>query len=201
MNDVNVLHRSSILEDFVNGKFPNIAFQVNGNNYNTPYWLAGGIYPSWAVFVKTISDPQGRAKQLFSKLQESYRKDVERAFGVLQQRFHIVRHPSRYWKHEKMSDIMTTCVILHMIVEHERLLHGIFQGQNSQNYMEVNNDNLAEQGNGFVLLQRLPSSEPYPGSLAFLLAKTKSLRSSTTHQQLRNDLVEHVWNSYSCRQI
>jgi hypothetical protein len=53
------------------------------------YYLADDIYPDWATFVKTIQEPQGNKKKYFATAQES-RKDVERAFGVLQSRFAIV---------------------------------------------------------------------------------------------------------------
>lgn len=55
------------------------------------YYLADGMYPQWATIVQTISSPQGAKKQHFSKMQESVRKDVEQAFGVLQARFAIVK--------------------------------------------------------------------------------------------------------------
>ena len=45
-------------------------------------------------FFNTIPHPQGEKRKLFSKYQESQRKDVERAFGVLQARFAIVRGPA-----------------------------------------------------------------------------------------------------------
>ena len=49
------------------------------------------------------------------------RKDVERAFGVLQARFAIVYGPTRLFYSEMLQDIMKACVILHnMIVEDER---------------------------------------------------------------------------------
>lgn len=58
------------------------------------YYLANGIDPLWSTFVKTIHVPQGNKRIfifiLFAKTQESTRKDVERAFGVLQARFVIV---------------------------------------------------------------------------------------------------------------
>ncbi|XP_042426015.1 uncharacterized protein LOC122013865 [Zingiber officinale] len=63
----------------------------------------------------------GRKRQLFASAQESTRKDVERAFGVLQARFAIVRGPARYFCQSELKDIMMACIILHnMIVEDER---------------------------------------------------------------------------------
>ena len=47
--------------------------------------LADGIY--WATLVKSITLPMGNKRQYFARAQESARKDVERAFGVLQSRF------------------------------------------------------------------------------------------------------------------
>ena len=61
--------------------------------------------------------------QHFALRQESCCKDVERAFGVLQARFEIMKRPPRYWSIDNMATIMTACIILHiMIVEDEREL-------------------------------------------------------------------------------
>uniref|UniRef100_A0A0D3DWM2 Zinc finger GRF-type domain-containing protein n=1 Tax=Brassica oleracea var. oleracea TaxID=109376 RepID=A0A0D3DWM2_BRAOL len=55
------------------------------------------------------------------EIQESAQKDVERAFGVLQARFAIVKNPVRTLNKEKIGKIMRACIILHnMIVENER---------------------------------------------------------------------------------
>ena len=61
------------------------------------YYLADGIYPTYSTFVKTIRNPVLSAKKYFAKKQESARKDVERAFGIIQDQFAIVRHPSLSW--------------------------------------------------------------------------------------------------------
>ena len=58
------------------------------------YYLADDIYPKWVIFVKTIPSLQGQKRKLFAIAEEAYRKDVERAFGVLQARFAIVRGPA-----------------------------------------------------------------------------------------------------------
>ena len=84
------------------------------------YYLVDGIYHPWSTFVKIIPSPQGQKKGHFSKKQEEAMKDVERAFGVLQSRFAIVRGPTRFFQIKTLKDIMMACIILHnMIIEDE----------------------------------------------------------------------------------
>ncbi|KAE8980403.1 hypothetical protein PF011_g22453 [Phytophthora fragariae] len=56
-NDLNVLERSPVLDELVNGEEVHVAFKVNGAIYDCPYYLTDGIYPAWAVFQKSICDP------------------------------------------------------------------------------------------------------------------------------------------------
>jgi hypothetical protein len=46
--------------------------------------------------VKTISNPKTKKEAEFGKVQEACQKDIERAFGVLQARFAIVRGPAHF---------------------------------------------------------------------------------------------------------
>ena len=116
-----MLKRSTIFNELAEGRAPSVNYSVNGHEYTMRYYLADGIYPSWSTFVKTIPCPQGNKKKHFAAAQESARKDVERAFGVLQARFAIVRRPARFWDQKVLKNIMTACIIMHnMIVEDER---------------------------------------------------------------------------------
>ena len=53
------------------------------------------IYPPWATFINTISNPLGQKKAHFAQRQEAARKDVERVFGVPQVRFAVIRGPAK----------------------------------------------------------------------------------------------------------
>ncbi|XP_030924673.1 uncharacterized protein LOC115951648 [Quercus lobata] len=120
-NDINALERSPIFSKLEEGRAPAVNYSINGHEYTMRYYLTDGIYLKWSTFVKTIPSPRGQKRKLFVKAQEANRKDIERAFGVLQSRFTIVCGPIRFFYSETLQDIMKACVILHnMIVEDAR---------------------------------------------------------------------------------
>jgi len=56
-NDLNILYRSPLFKNLLNGSAPEVTFTVNGTVYTMGYYLVDGIYPEWKIFVKTISEP------------------------------------------------------------------------------------------------------------------------------------------------
>ncbi|XP_038717267.1 uncharacterized protein LOC120010555 [Tripterygium wilfordii] len=184
-NDINVLDRSFVFSDLTQGRFPPVHYYVNDHHYSIGYYLAYGIYPSWATFVKTIPMPQTNKARHFKRMQESCRKDVERAFGVLQARFAIVRRPARYFKRSTLHNIMLVCIILHnMIVEDERHLHV----QPDITYMY----DQAEDGPPTPVLEHLRTREFQDFVNQYIRIQDREI-----HTQLQADLVEHLWNIHS----
>jgi hypothetical protein len=57
---------------------------INGNPYDKGYYLVDGIYPFWSTFVKIVCKHADEKYKRFAKEQEADKKDMERAFGVLQ---------------------------------------------------------------------------------------------------------------------
>jgi len=68
------------------------------------------------MFVKPLSQASTPAGQHFTKRQEALRKDVERCFGVLLKRFHILANPARTWDPDFMKAIWQCCIILHNMI-------------------------------------------------------------------------------------
>ncbi|XP_010463435.1 PREDICTED: uncharacterized protein LOC104744116 [Camelina sativa] len=78
LNDINVLDRSPVFDDILHGHAPKVKYSVNGHEYHMAYYLTNGIYPEWAIFVKSIPLPQDQKASLFALHKEFVRKDVER---------------------------------------------------------------------------------------------------------------------------
>ncbi|XP_062173489.1 uncharacterized protein LOC133878942 [Alnus glutinosa] len=182
-NDINVLERSNVFANLAEGRAPPVNYSVNGHDYTMGYYLSDGIYPSWATFVKTIHAPQGNKRKNFAAAQESARKDVERAFGVLQARFAIVRGRTRLYEPELLKDIMMACIILHnMIVEDGR---DLYIGADEFNYEQINDIPLE------------PPSHECTDEIVEFMQNRHRIRDQETHSQLQLDLIEHLWQIHS----
>ena len=82
-NDINVLESSHLFSNLAKGTAPPAYYIIGGKEYNMGYYLADSIYPKWSTIGQTIHEPRTAKKKYFAMQQESCRKDVERAFGVL----------------------------------------------------------------------------------------------------------------------
>ncbi|GKA06435.1 ALP1-like protein [Tanacetum coccineum] len=86
-NDLTVLNNSPLFDDLLDGIDPVAPFECNGVTFEKGYYLADDIYPQWASFVKSFTVASSDKNVLYKQKQEGARKDIERAFGVLQGRF------------------------------------------------------------------------------------------------------------------
>jgi len=183
-----VLNQSPLFLEVIKGEAPRVQYSVNGRQYNTGYYLADGIYPEWAAFVKSINSPQLDKHKVYAAEQEGARKDVERAFGVLQARFNIVRRPARSWSTRIIGLIMKACVILHnMIVEDE--------GEMAKESIDLN----AIPGESIVLppeVQKATNSNPCFNDVR---RRNSAICAHSVHTQLKDDLIEHIWQRFGHR--
>ncbi|XP_071728327.1 uncharacterized protein [Rutidosis leptorrhynchoides] len=116
-NDLNVLNQSTLFYELKSEIVPPTSFDVNGHHYTKGYYLADGIYSDLVTFIKGWSCPTDKKMAKITRFQAAARKDVQRAFEVLQSRFHILKIPSRTVKVNKMSNVMRCCLILYNMIQ------------------------------------------------------------------------------------
>ncbi|XP_038699677.1 uncharacterized protein LOC119996971 [Tripterygium wilfordii] len=115
---------SPLFDKFIQCQTPNIPYKVNGRMYDIPYYLTNCTYPYYATLVQTLKHPLNEMEKHFAKKQEAARKDVKRAFSMLQAKWAITRGPIQFWDEETITNIMNCCIILHnMIIEDEQRLN------------------------------------------------------------------------------
>jgi len=120
LNDVNIWDRSTMLRSFLDGTFEECDCEhtVAGKVFNMVTFLVDGTYPELARFVKTVSVPLNKVQKKCAAWQEGSRKSIERAFGVLQRKFHILCRPVELCYEDDIAAIVDACLILHnMMVE------------------------------------------------------------------------------------
>ncbi|GJX87068.1 ALP1-like protein [Tanacetum coccineum] len=120
-NDVNVLRQSPIFNDLKSRRAPDVPFMANNVPYKRGYYLTDGIYPQWAVPIKSIKNlgTNDYKRLLYKTKHEAARKDVERAFGVLKTKWKVIKYPARGMSRRRLSDVMYTCIILHNMIIHD----------------------------------------------------------------------------------
>ncbi|KAL0771876.1 putative nuclease HARBI1 [Brassica napus] len=186
LNDLNVLDRSPFFMTFWK-----VELQGSGTSSTDTSMIwrttSSTVYIQNGQHLSNLShSPQGGKAELFAKVQESTRKDVERAFGVLQARFAIVKNPALLWDKAKIGQIMRACIILHnMIVEDER-----------DGYTQYNTTEFEEGETSRSSQVDMSYSTEMPSNLGNMLGIRNHLRERRIHDQLKIDLIENVWTKF-----
>jgi len=157
---------------------PAASFYANDNYYSRGYYLGDGIYPEYATFVKTFTDPVDDKRKLFKKKQESARKSIERAFGVLKKRWKVISNPARYWDKQSMQLVIYACIILHNM---------ILEDEDKAFCQDFNPDD--ETLNPDYWTQQTP--------METRIQNLHAVKSRETHNMLTADLVDHLWSNTS----
>lgn len=199
LNDLNILDMSSTMERIFRGEFPpRFTFIVNNVVFKTPYFLADGIYPAWALFIKTIRNAKTPKEKRYASAQEAVRKDVERAFAALVARWHILKQPCRLAKRDEMANVMKACILMNnMIVEARRNSYesGMYEAaESSADAAEVNSFTFAWQDRAsFELGAAAEHVQAWANRVA---ARYAEFTSREVHASLTANLVAHIWNRY-----
>ena len=127
LNDLIILNMSPFLQSLVDGSFIErekgvVPYEIAGSEFQYCFILVDGIYPPYSRFVRSIPEPIGERQKAFSGWQESCRKDVERAFGVLQAKFQVLARPMLQHNLDQIANKVASCMILHNMCVSDRVM-------------------------------------------------------------------------------
>ena len=131
LNDKNILHLSPFLKKLVDGSFEAleeeagvVPFTMSEEEFNKTYVLVDGIYPRYSRFVRGIKEPITDLEKSYTGWQEAARKDIERAFGVLQCKFQWFARPIHLHDLNDIAKRVGACLILHNMCVSDRIMGG-----------------------------------------------------------------------------
>jgi hypothetical protein len=130
LNDMNILNLSPLLDSLSNGTFKDmearsgvIPFSIGQETFERTYFLTDGIYPKYSRFVRGLKEePTFDDEIKFTAWQASARKDIERAFGVLQSKFKVVSYPIHALDTKGICATVATCIVLHNMAVSDRVM-------------------------------------------------------------------------------
>jgi hypothetical protein len=99
-----------------------VPYDVGTEEFFKMFVLVDGIYPPLSRFVRGIAQPIGDKEDRFTCWQESTRKDIERAFGVLQHKFQFMARPIMLMDTLQIGQSVRTCLILHNMCMSDRVM-------------------------------------------------------------------------------
>ena len=129
LNDVNILNLSPLTDMMLNGELAKLEevvtpYQIGEEEFHRFFILVDGMCPSHSRFIKSYKEPIGEEEKALTSWQEAARKDIERAFGVLQAKFQFLARPIVLHDLKLIEEVVTCCLILHNMCVADRVMDG-----------------------------------------------------------------------------
>ena len=215
LNDINIWDRSPLLAAFVDGSFASQVdhkFTIAGKAFHRLWMLVDGIYPELCRFVKNIQQPVNDNEKSYNGWQEGARKDIERAFGVLQNKFRLLKKDVENWYLDDIKDIVMCVVLLHNMMVKVRMERGedesmawydeidnTMEDENTTN-LDVDADDL-EQEEATAMLQLAQEAAYYQGEAARIIDVRRERMWCTIRQRMAQKQWEKLYDQVEHYQL
>lgn len=197
MNDINVVEASTIMSKIAEGSFPPpCEYLICGVRRNKPYWFCDGIYPKAPFFICSVCEPTSKKEKLFASVQEAIRKDIERAFGVLQAKWNIISRPSKFMTVDIMADVMRCVIILHNMCVEERETFGLNIDEDDEMDEVIVGGGVPPMWGGLVRSHGSAEVSASSGSVGALCEARAFMEDGAEHVKMKTLLMDHLWERH-----
>lgn len=211
-NDVNIWDMSDLQSTFLSpwwNQYVDFEFEIDGTRFHRLWCLVDGIYPALSRFVKTIPFAFDKEMDIFIKWQESARKDVERAFGILVRKFQFLSRPNEYWYLEDIKNQIYGCILLHNMMVEVRVERQERDDENMYAMCSDAAESIQEMGVGDAgnrenrlkafmanAMGLQPEPELIEHEIEVLKQRWTDLYCNDSHSKLQTAVMNHVANRY-----
>ncbi|KAG7336608.1 plant transposon protein [Nitzschia inconspicua] len=126
---LSVLTDSSVLQKMADGTFHDLEQQANvlpftikDQQFTKGFMLADNMYPKCSRFAMPVDDPTTDKELKYTEWQQSSKKDVDRAFGVLKRNWQFLDNPILLFNLSDISLRITCCIILHNMLTSDKVM-------------------------------------------------------------------------------
>ena len=198
-NDLNVLALSNLVKMIVDGTMHTlekaagtVPYIISGEVFDRMFLLVDGIYPRYSRFVPGVKDPLTPDDKSFTAWQEAARKDIERAFGVLQARFHWVASPIKMFEVVDIAKRMKTCLILHNMGVSDRVMDSADDAYiPSYRKNDLADDDNDQHDNKEEIVIGPPQQQEAEQDLVTQINRWRVLKDTEEHHRLNTALKNH----------
>jgi Plant transposon protein len=158
-NDINILQSSDFYQSFLDGRMSElesdaVPFSIADEQFDKMFVLTDGAYPQFDRFVKPLRFPVLREERKFMEWQSASRKDIERAFGILQGKFHAVARPIQLHSIKEIATMVKCCLCLHNMCVADRVMNGDLEADYDPTNLLCTEPSVVPQNNLFRYIQQ-----------------------------------------------
>lgn len=134
-----------------------------------------------------------KANANYASRHKGRRKDVERVFGVLQKRFHVLFHPAKGWSKKMNGIVVIACLVLHNMIVEDEFDDGIAE-ENDYERKRNRVDTACSRVTAPILddIENNAAGD----SLAFA-ARFQDIKDEDSHNHLQQALIKHLWDIHA----
>ena len=161
--------------------------------------FSGRYLPTLVNLCIYKKNPRNNKEKLFSKQQEGCRKDVERVFACLLQKFQVLQKDVRLWYIPAITNILNACIIMHNMCVVDRI-NKVGQTQYHLEILSAFADSRVEdpfEKNATIFSYEARkdqvNDEGVNASAESIFRTDSSFRDTAMHDSILNDLIQNLW--------
>lgn len=144
--------------------------------------------------MSSTQEPGNQREGLYAKAQEVICKDIERIFGVLQEKWNIISHPLKFMQVSTTEIVIKCCIILNNMCFEKRTAKELEKDVTSAEILW--DGGVKPMWGSLVWLIGQSVVPAGAGSITAVYEMERFIKNQTEYKWTKHMLIQHVWDSF-----